>query len=134
VAEGGGLLNRCRAFKVLPRVRIPPSPPAFAQREGCLAEAVGAQADQSPYGICLMILTAIAAGLALSDALVPISVVISSAGIHDGRVTPASRRAGGLVAYETPSKVRRTSGTGQTCSPFTYADSDAMIHVNVAPA
>jgi endo-1,4-beta-xylanase len=29
VAESGGLLNRCRAFKVLPRVRIPPSPPLF---------------------------------------------------------------------------------------------------------
>ena len=27
MAEGGGLLNRCRAFKVLPRVRIPASPP-----------------------------------------------------------------------------------------------------------
>jgi len=25
------LLNRCRAFKVLPRVRIPPSPPGFIQ-------------------------------------------------------------------------------------------------------
>ena len=32
MAEGGGLLNRCRAFKVLPRVRIPPSPPSAAAR------------------------------------------------------------------------------------------------------
>jgi hypothetical protein len=27
VAESGGLLNRCRGFKLLPRVRIPASPP-----------------------------------------------------------------------------------------------------------
>ena len=32
MAEGGGLLNRCRIFKVLPRVRIPPSPPVRARR------------------------------------------------------------------------------------------------------
>ena len=29
VAEGGGLLNRYTAFKVVSRVRIPPSPPDF---------------------------------------------------------------------------------------------------------
>ena len=30
MAEGDGLLNRCRGFKPLPRVRIPASPPVTA--------------------------------------------------------------------------------------------------------
>ncbi len=31
MAESGGLLNRCRGFKLLPRVRIPASPPVYSR-------------------------------------------------------------------------------------------------------
>ena len=50
MAEGGGLLNRCRAFKVLPRVRIPPSPPAFAhETRGSRRSPAGAEADSPAF-------------------------------------------------------------------------------------